>query len=643
MSKTSGTSRNGPSRRGLGKLALGVAGLATLGRESAAATATAAATALDEQPSPVGMNPERLEMEGGIGSRDTLRPELKGTFGMVTAGRHYAVWAGITLLSADGNAFDAGAASVFAAAITEISHFGFGGECPAIVYDAKTQAVKVISGQGTAPAAATPAYFAKEGVIPGNGPNGGCVPAVLDAMCIVLQQFGTKTLAEVLAPAIQLADGFVMYAFLRASFASQRALTEKYEWAKKTYYPNGHIAEVGEIFRQPNLARTLRAIVAAETAARKAGKNRVDAIQAGRDAFYKGDIARRIAAAIQADGGLMTYDDLANYKGRVEDPVKTTFYGHEVYKCDFWNQGPALLLTLNMLEAADIRSKPRLSDAHLHTVAETLKLAYDDRNRWFGDRRFAKVPAEGLLSKAYAAARVKQIGEKASLEHRYGDPWAFQTEKQPPGPAFTPHSLPVSGGPSADTTAVEVVDRHGNLFSCTPSSGWLSGGAYIAGDTGVPMGNRLTIFDLDPASPNVIAGGKRPRTTLTPTIILKDGKPFLAIGTPGGDSQDQQICNVLVNLLAYGMPLQRAIEAPRVNSTHFHGSFGRKEDEPGELEVEARVPAEVRAQLAARGHKIKLVGDFGVAMGIVAAGVDPKFGTLRASADVRRERYAMGW
>jgi gamma-glutamyltranspeptidase/glutathione hydrolase len=629
------------SRRSLGKLALG----AGMGAAGAAFVGEAAAQPVSTE----GLNPEKAEQlssqphQDRLGSKDTLRPELVGTFGMVTAGRHYAVEAGIRTLMAGGNAFDAGAASVFAASVTEISHFGFGGESPTIVYEAKTKAVKVVSGQGTAPAAATPAYFAKAGVIPGNGPNGGCIPAVLDAMCIVLSQFGTKTLAEVMAPAIELADGFPMYSFLRESFISQRAATEKYPASKATYYPNGHICEPGEIFRQPNLARTLRAIVAAEAAARKAGKNRLDAIEAGRNVFYKGDVARRIAAAIQADGGLMTYEDLANYRGRVEAPLKTSFYGYEVYKTDFWNQGPALLLSLNILEAADIRSKPRLSVDHLHTLAETIKLAFDDRNKWFGDPRFAKIPGEGLLSKAYAADRAKLIGATASMAHRYGDPWAFQAEKRPAGPDFTPHKLAKPGDPASDTTSIQIVDKDGNLFSCTPSSGWLQGGAYVAGDTGVPLGNRLTIFDLDPGSPNVIAGGKRPRTTLTPSIVLKDGKPFLAIGTPGGDNQDQQIANVLVNLLAYDMPLQQAIEAPRINSLHFHGSFARKEDEPGVLEIEDRVPADVQARLTALGHKLRPVGDYGVSTGIVAAGINPKFGTLRASADVRRERYAMGW
>jgi gamma-glutamyltranspeptidase / glutathione hydrolase len=230
----------------------------------------------------------------------------------------------------------------------------------------------------------------------------------------------------------------------------------------------------------------------------------------------------------------------------------------------------------------------------------------------------------------------------ASLAHRYGNPWAHEGRARRT-PAFAPHVLQRPAGPSADTTAIEVVDADGNLFSCTPSSGWLLGGAYVAGDTGVPMSNRLTIFDLDPESPNVLAPGKRPRTTLTPTLVLKQGKPYLAIGTPGGDNQDQQIMNVLLRVLIHDQPLQAAIEEPRINSNHFHNSFSTKKAEPGVLEIENRVPEAVRAGLAARGHKLNVLGPYGVSTGVVAAGVVPGTKTLRGGADVRRERYVFGW
>ena len=624
--------RAGLSRRAMGLAALG-------GLAAATTTGARAQTPAPQARAPV-LEPTRLESLS-----ETMRPEILGTFGIVAAGRHYAVAAGNRILLAGGNATDAGVAAVFAASVTEISHFGFGGEAPTIIYDAKAGKVSVVDGQGCAPKLATPALFAAEGVIPGNGPNGGTVPAMLDAMCLALKLNGTMTLAQVMAPAIELADGFPMYAFLRDVMISQRKATERWASSKANYYPDGRVVEVGEIFRSPNLARTMRTICDAEAAAWAATRDRRAAIQAGRDAFYKGDIARRIGAAVEKDGGAMRYEDLAGYAGKVEAPATTEFYGYTICKGGFWSQGPVQLMILNILEAAGIRSMRPYSAEHLHTVTEAFKLAFDDRNAYFGDPDFSKsVPMEGLLSKAYAAQRARLIGRDASLQHRIGDPYAFDSMvKRPRGPVFTPHSIARPTAPTADTTAIEVVDKDGNLFSCTPSSGWLLGGAYVAGDTGVPLSNRMTVFDLDPLSPNVLAPGKRPRTTLSPSMVLKDGKPFLAIGTPGGDNQDQQICNVLLNLLAFDMPLQQSIEAPRINSNHFHNSFGAKRDDPGALEIEDRVPADVRAELTARGHKLEVLGPWGVSTGVVAVGVVPGHGTLRGGADPRRERYIMGW
>jgi gamma-glutamyltranspeptidase/glutathione hydrolase len=605
-------------------------------RPGLAEPAAASAGSSNFQPTaqPPVTNPERIPHRG------TMRPEIVGSFGIVAAGRHYAVAAGIRMLCAGGNATDAGVAAVFAAAVTEISHFGLGGEAPAIVFDAKVGKTIVISGQGTAPAAANPTCFASAGVIPGNGPKAGTLPAVVDAMALALQHFGTMTFAQVLAPAIEYADGFPMYALLRDIMIRERLANQQWAWTNDTYYPQGHIPEVSEIFSQPNLARTLRALVAAEQAR---GSDRTAGIEAGRNAFYKGDIARRIAEAVQADGGLITYDDMAGYRGRLEEPLTTRFMGFDIQKAGFWSQGPALLMTLNILEAAGIAKMTPASDIWLHTLAEAIKLAFDDRNAWFGDPLFAGVPEKGLLSKTYAAARAKQIGDRASVTHRYGDPYAFQPGPRPDRPGFVPHALTPPATPIGDTTAIEVVDRHGNLFSCTPSSGWLLGGAYIAGNTGVPLGNRMTVFDLDADSPNVLAPGKRPRTTLTPSVILKDGKPFLAIGTPGGDNQDQNLVSVMLNLMVAGMPLQEAIEAPRINSLHFHNSFATKEALPGVLEVEEAIPADIRDKLGVRGHILKPLGTFGIGAAVVAAGVNLETGTLRGGADVRFERYAFGW
>jgi len=575
--------------------------------------------------------------------RETMRPEILGTHGIVAAGRHFSVAAGVQILRQGGNATDAGVATVFAASVVEISHFGFGGEVPTMIYDAKTRQVYVINGQGPAPKAATPALFKDKGKVDANGPLGATLPAVMDAMAIALERFGTMRLEQVMAPAIELADGFPMYAFLRDFLVSNRQRTEAYTWGH-LYYAGGTIPDVGEVFRQPNLAKTLRTIVAAEHDAFEKTKDRAAAIRAGRDSFYTGDIARRIADANRAEGGVFTYDDLANFHGSVEKPATTTFHGFEIDKAGSWNQGPVLLETLNILEGIDLKAMGQNSADYIHTVHEAIKLAYDDRNAFLGDPAFATVPMKGILSKQYAAERRRQISAKAFLEHRPGDPYPFDPDVKPPAVRYYPHSQgPKGANTSGDTTCVDAVDKDGNLFSATPSSGWLLGGAFIAGDTGVPLSNRMQVFDLDPVSPNVLAGGKRPRTTLTPTILLKDGKPFLAISTPGGDSQDQQILNVLLNIMVFDMDVQAAIEAPRINSTHPHSSFDNHESVPGQLEIESRVPAKVLDDLRARGHVLRVVGPYGISTGVVAAGVNPKTGTLRGGADPRRERYIFGW
>ena len=575
---------------------------------------------------------------------DTLKPEILGTHGIVAAGRHYSVAAGVRMLQQGGNAIDAGVATVLAAAVCEISHFGFGGEAPTMIYDAKTRDVIVINGQGPAPRAASPALFAREGRPPSNGPLGATIPAMLDAMAIALETKGTFHFEQVMQPAIELADGFPMYEFLHRYMLSERQATEQYEWSKKTYYPEGRIPDVGEMFRQPNLARTLRAIVSADRATFNRTHNRADAIRAGRDAFYKGPLAQRIVDADRASGGVFTYEDLASYHGTIEAPVTASFHDYDVFKAGPWNQGPVLLQTLNILEGIDLKGFGAESADYLHNVHEAIKLAYDDRNAYYGDPKFANVPMAGLLSKKYAEERRALIGPQAALEHRVGDPYRFDPDVKPPAQRYVPHAQGVRSSVAAgDTTCVDVVDKDGNLFSATPSSGWLLGGAFVAGDTGVPLSNRMQVFDLDPASPNVLVGGKRPRTTLTPTIVLKDGKPFLAISTPGGDSQDQQLLNVLLQMFVFDKDIQEAIEAPRINSLHPFSSFDNHESEPGVLEIENRVPETVRDALAARGHRLKVLGPYGMSTGVVAVGVDPRTGTLRGGADIRRERYVFGW
>lgn len=574
----------------------------------------------------------------------THRPEIKGQHGIVAAGRHYSVAAGTRILQAAGNATDAGVAAVFAAAVVEISHFGFGGEAPTIIRDARSGKVTVINGQGPAPRAATPELFAAQGFVDGNGPLAATLPAVMDAMALALEHFGTMTLAEVMAPAIEYADGFPMYGFLRKLMLTHRRATERWEWSKRTYYPDRDVCQVGEIFRQANLAATLRAIVTAEQSAVSNGENRESAIRAGRDAFYTGDIAKRIVDANRAAGGIFSEQDLAEFHGQLEPAASTRFHDYDIHKAGAWNQGPVLLQTLNLLEGFDLAAMGHNSEHYAHTVHEAIKLAYADRNAYYGDPAFASVPMQGLLSKDYATERRALITDHASVEHRPGNPFAFDPDVDEPSVRYMPHAQgsPAQSG-SGDTTCVVVVDREGNLFSSTPSSGWLLNGAFIAGDTGVPLSNRMQVFDLDPASPNVLVGGKRPRTTLSPSIVTRDDTPYLAICTPGGDNQDQQILNVLLGMLVFDFELQEALEAPRINSLHPHLSFGTHESQPGVLQVEDRIDAQILDALRKRGHKLSVQSAYGISTGVVAVGVDPVTKTLRGGADVRRERYAFGW
>jgi gamma-glutamyltranspeptidase/glutathione hydrolase len=579
----------------------------------------------------------------------TVRGEVRASHGVVAAGRTFTVDAGARIMTAGGNAIDGGVASIFAASVVEISHFGLGGEAPIIIYSARDKRVVVINGQGPAPKAATPQLFAGKDAIPGNGPLGATLPAAVDSAAIALAKYGTKSLGEVLQPAIELADGFPMYEFLRHYFETERAACEPYAWTMRTYYPDGKITPVGEMFRQPNLAATLRALAAAEKDALARGVTREQAIEAGRDAFYKGSIAHEMTAAVREAGGVMTDEDLAGYHGRVEAPATATYRGYTIHKAGFWNQGPALLQALRILEGFNLRAMGQGSADALHITVEAIKLAYADRDRYYGDPDFVRVPGDVLLSPSYAALRRGLIDPKhASLEQRPGDPargTALLAEalRQQPRQAPQPLSSDDPSHEHGDTTSVQVADAAGNLFSATPSSGWILGGAFVAGRTGVPMSNRMQAFHLDASSPNVLVGGKRPRTTLTPTIVLEDGKPFLAIGTPGGDSQDQQILLVLLNIIDFGMDVQAAIEAPRVNSLHPVSSFDNHRPQPGVLEVESTLAPAVIDELKARGHVLLVRRPFGISTGVVAAGIDPDTGRLRGGADLRRERAIVAW
>jgi gamma-glutamyltranspeptidase/glutathione hydrolase len=566
----------------------------------------------------------------------TMRGEMNAKRYAVSAGRQFAVEAAMRLFREGGNAFDAGAAAVFAASVTEIQLFGFGGEAPVVLFDAKSKRVVVVNGQGVAPAAARPEVWAGKPYVDFHGPLAATVPSVLDSMSLVLSSFGSKRLSEVLAPAIDLADGFPVYGILHNALLREKSNCEPYPSTMAVYYPGGRVPEVGEIFVQRDLATTLRAISAADSAEWARSHDRLKAIEAGRNAFYHGEIGRRLVRATREAGGILSEDDLRTFRGRLEQPVTTHYHGYEIYKAGFWTQGPVMLETLNILSGFDLKGMGFQSADYIHTVTEAMKLAFDDRDAYYGDPDFSKIPADSLLSGPYADERRSLVDPRvASKTHRPGNPSGVNARALGTDPGKTSH-----GG---DTTAVNAVDAAGNLFSAVISGGWVLDGAFIAGDTGVPLSQRMQQFSLDPASPNVVAPHKRPRITLTPTIILKEGRPYLALATPGGDTQDQQNLNVLLAHLDFGLPIQQAIEAPRFNSEHMHSSFQDHKDEPGVLTIEDRIAAPVLEELRRRGHELRVVGAFGMPTAVTAVGLDPVTGTLFGGADVRGERAIAGW
>ena len=590
---------------------------------------------------------------------DTFRPVVRGKRGVVAGGQPLSVEAGLRILQRGGNAVDAGVATILAASVIEFSHFSFGGEVP-ILIKLKGQKVAVIEGMGQAPMKATREFFANRtqpdatssstmpgakrgGMIPSTGPLSATVPAILDACVTALDQFGTKTLAEVMEPAIQLADGFPIDE-LRVQYIKTRSpIFSQWPDAKRVFLPGGEIPKVGDIFVQADLARTLREIVRAERLASKATRNNRHAgLMAARDYFYRGPIARRIGDYMQKNGGLIAADDFARFAAKVGQPVETDFHGYQVYKAGFWTQGPAMIETLNMLEGFDLKKMGHNSPAYIHTLTEALKLALADRDRYYGDPNFVKIPATELLSKNYAALRRPLIDERhASLAQQPGDPLNMK--------AVLATAVQTIGKTSAvseieranDTTCVNVVDKDGNLFSATPSGAWLP--AVVAGDTGVLMGQRLQSSLTDPNSPNVVAPGKRPRITLTPTLVLKGGEPFMVLSTPGGDNQDQALLQVLLNIVEFGMNPQEAVEAPRFDTQHYVSSFDDHEFLPGSLNVESRVGLKTIQELSTKGHKVKVQGEWGTLSAPTVIMFDPKTGVAAAGADPRRSRYAVAW
>ena len=548
-----------------------------------------------------------------------VRQPVRGTRGAVAAGSDYAAGAGMRMLVAGGNAVDAGVASIFAAATTEYSHVGWGGEAP-ILIRTKDGIVHSIAGVGTMPKLASADLFRNRPlqigeILEKNEPNGlkgmvpvagimcALVPGLPDASLVALRDFGTKSFAEAVAPALEFADATAIDEMRSQSIQNSMPFFTLWPSSMKHFAPDGHAALTGEIFRQPDLARTLRSMVAAEKKALATGATRIAAIDAVRDEFYRGEIAKKIDAFMKANNGLLRYEDMAAFHLTPEEPVSTDFHGMRVYKPGFWSQGPTMIEALNILSGYNLAAMQHNSAEYIHTLVEALKLAYADRDTYYGDPKFVKIPEGTLLSMQYAEQRRAQIGHDASLDFLPGK--IDGKVGLHPSKADIVRARKIDDILMAhDTTCVDALDKDGIMFSSTPSGAWLP--SVIAGDTGIPMTERAQSFLLVRGSPNELEGGKRPRVTLSPTLVTgPDGKPMFALSTPGGDNQEQSLIQILFNAALFGMNAEQAIEAPRFQTRHLVSSFDNHAMNPGDLLLDDRISPQVMQELAGRGHKIE--------------------------------------
>ena len=583
-----------------------------------------------------------------------VRQPVRGVHGAVAAGSEYATEAGMRTYYKGGNAVDAGIAAMFAASVTELSHFGLGGEAPILIRN-KAGKVFAIAGVGTMPKLATAEMFRTRrlmpfeilamdpgglrGIIPVAGLMPALVPGMVDAGLLALREFGTKSFSEIIAPAIELADGYAIDQMRAQSIAGSRPFFDAWPTSKAHFMPDGHLPQVGEIFRQPDTARTLRAMAEVEKKALAAGVRREAAIDAVRDYFYRGEIAHKIDVFSKENKGLLRYEDMAAFKLSVEEPVSTTYRGYAVYKPGFWSQGPAMIEALNILEGYDMRSTPLNSAEYIHRTDEALKLAYADRDTYYGDPKFNKIPSEILLSKNYAAERRKSITEKASQEFLPGK--INGKVGQHPAETEMAHFKIDDALMAKDTTCVDAIDHDGMVFSATPSGAWMP--SVIAGDTGIPLTARGQQFVLVQGNPNELAGGKRPRVTLSPTIVTQaDGRAYLAMSTPGGDNQDQALIQMFLNVVEFGLNAQQAVEAPRFQTRHLVSSFDNHAWNRGDLLLDERVSVAVATDLTGRGHHVETRTRYENGAAPVMIKVLPS-AVIEAGADPFYNRSAHAW
>ena len=574
----------------------------------------------------------------------TLYPLVMGGHAMIATEHYLSAAAGARMFALGGNAIDAAVAATFVEGIVNPHLNTIGGEAPILVRPAGTTRVLAINGNTAAPARATIDYYRSLDLtlIPGHGLLAAGVPAAFDALVTALENFGTFSLAQVVEPALELSEeGFPAHDGLigdpaKATFltgttemaslrANARHFLKRWPSTSQIYLPDGRVPETGERIKNPALAKLFRHLLDAEARA-KTGGDRSAGLGAARERFYNGDIAAEIVNWSEANGGLLAADDLARFKTKIEDPLTIDYHGYSIFKCRPWSQGPVFLQQLRLLEGFDLRALGHNSAQYLHYIIEAAKLAFADREAYYGDPDFVDVPINGLLSKEYAELRRRLIDPARALVDpaRPGDPLGMRALADTPIQAR-------SWGPG--TVHVDAADRRGNVIAITPSGGWIPSSPVID-SLGFPLGTRLQSFHLDQTHPNGLAPGKRPRTTLTPSLATGPDGRCIAFGTPGGDNQDQWTLQFFLNLVHFGMNLQEAIEAPRVASAHMPITFYPHVAQPGLMRVEERIGQSVRDDLASRGHQVESMSPYCEGF-VLAVEHDSATGLLRGGADPR--------
>ena len=590
--------------------------------------------------------------QGNTAQQATGRPVVYGTQGVISSGHYLTSMAGMRMLLSGGNAFDAVVAAGFAAAVTEpTAAYSLAAEGVFMFYHAESGDLLSLSGQGTAPRLATVDWYRSQGqeeIPTGPGPLAHLsftVPGVVAAYLSLLEKYGTKTVGEVLEPAIHYAErGFPNYEYMleRIDAPGTRSQWEQYPpGGADVFYDDGEVPTPGSPLVQKALGATLRKLVEAESAA---GGHRLDGVRAARDCFYTGELAQVIHDCAHSVGGILGLKSLASYEAKYETPLSTTYMGHEVHGQRTWTQGAVLMQSLNILENFDLRGMGHNSTAYIHTVSQAVNLAFADREAYYGDPDFAQVPVDGLLSKEYAKERAAMIDPNRAMPELPppGDPWKHSSMSGKAAEQRNPVASAAADGGGADsgTTHISAIDRDGNMVCATPSGGSFGKSVYFQ-ELGCALSTRIEMFNFEDGHPNRLEPFKRPRTTLVNYIVSKDGAPLMTIGCPGGDHQAQANMQLVLNSLLWGMNPQEAVEAPRFASQGVTNSFYPHTYYPAQLGVEPGIAQDTQDELKAMGHDVVSVASAG--MGATVSVRDPETGTLASSGDPRRACYAISW